>query len=347
MVVTKILVLQTAFIGDVILSIPLVEALHQRWPEGEIHFLTIPNSVNIVENIPFIKRLWIYDKRDRDRGLIGLLRLSKQLRQEKFDLVITPHRSFRSALLLWLARIPVRIGFDKSAGWFLYNRVVHYVPDIHEIDRNLRLLSPLGIHPTGKILPKIFCTDSDKSVVDNWLKQQRKLNDRPLIVFAPGSIWATKRWPATYWGKLANLLFEKGYAILIIGSKQDQFLLSEIERNSEVPLLNAMGVFTLRQSSELIGRSRLLITNDSAPTHMGVAMDVPVLTIFGPTVPRFGFYPYNSSSRVAEVSNLSCRPCSIHGGKKCPLNHFKCMKDLQPEMVFTIALEMLHENTQD
>ncbi|MEJ2635969.1 MAG: glycosyltransferase family 9 protein, partial [Calditrichia bacterium] len=160
---------------------------------------------------------------------------------------------------------------------------------------------------------------------------------------APGSVWPTKRWPAVYWGKLIDKFAEEGYEVILIGSAQDSFLVEEISAHCSSGFLNGMGRFTLRQSAELIRRSQMLVSNDSAPTHMGVAVRSRVLTIFGPTVPAFGFYPYGEKDQVAQIEGLYCRPCSIHGTQKCPEGHFKCMLTLKPDMVFNIARKMLNE----
>lgn len=343
----RILVVQTAFIGDVILTLPLLQVLKRYLPAAELHFLTIPVSRNVVETSPVLTRLWLYDKHGRDRGVRNLFHLAAQLREVRFDAAVVPHRSLRSALLVRLAGISLRIGFDRSAGSLLFNRLVKYRSGIHEIERNLSLLAPLGISPQGKELPEIVADESDERRVNEWLARHNLPAHRELVCLAPGSVWATKRWPAPYWGRLADLIAAAGKMPLFIGSEKDRFLLPQIRKHSKAPWLEAMGEFTLRQSTVLIRRCRLLISNDSAPTHLGVAARTPVLTIFGPTVPAFGFYPYGECDRVAEIKGLECRPCSIHGGRKCPRGHFKCMLELVPEAVYQIAEEMLNGHCAD
>ncbi len=344
---SRILIVQTAFIGDVVLVTPLIKRVAQCFPKAEIHFLTIPTSQSIVETLPYLRRLWIFDKRGRDRGLRGLWRLGRQLRAEQFDVILVPHRSLRSALLVWLARAPIRIGFNRSAGHFLLTHRVPYRPDIHEVERNLALLTPLGIDSPEKILPDVVPTAEDRQVVEAWMERNSLNNRFPRIALAPGSVWPTKRWPARYWGQLAARLLETGHQVVLIGSAQDRFLLPEIQSACQSSIPSALGELTLRQSAELIRRCQLLISNDSAPTHLGVAVRTPVLTIFGPTVPEFGFYPYGEKDRVVQLENLDCRPCAIHGGNRCPREHFHCMLHLKPEIVFQQAREILHEMGKD
>jgi len=344
---SKILILQTAFIGDVILATPLIRVVYERFPAAEIHFLTIPSSRDLVETLPTIRKLWIFDKRGKDNGFIGLIKLARQLRQEKFQLALVPHRSLRSASLVFLAGIPRRIGFDRSSGAFLFTDKVIYQHSLHEVERNLSLLGPLRLKPSEKIFPEVYPDDQDKEFVENWLKGCGINESTPYITLAPGSVWYTKRWPAEYWAALADLLNGEKYKIILIGSAADKYLSSKIISASSTGIIDAFGLFTLRQSAELIRRSRLLISNDSAPTHLGSAVRIPVLTIFGSTISSFGFSPCSAGSRVVENKNLDCRPCTDHGRMKCPLKHFKCMQDLTPAMVFEIVQKMLHENYPD
>lgn len=345
--IRKILILQTAFIGDVILTTPLVKALHLLCPQAEIQFLTIPLSHNILETNPHLKKIWIYDKRGGDKGILGFLRIIKKLRGEAIDLAIVPHRSIRSAALVFGAGIPHRIGFDRSTGRFLYNHIVKYLTNVHEIERNMTLLNYITPIVTEKYMPEIFINQADRRIVSNLFSAMDLGKTQNIISMAPGSIWPTKRWPVKYWVQLIKLLSRDGYKIILIGSKNDKYLAGQINQCIPMNVVDAMGKFTIRQSGEIIRRSRLLVSNDSAPTHLGVAVGTPVLTIFGSTVPSFGFFPFGKKNKVAEIKGLSCRPCTDHGRIGCPKEHFKCMLDLKPELVFQIVMEMLNENSKN
>jgi len=343
----KILIVQTAFIGDVILITPLIRVLAENYPKTEIHFMTIPASRNTVETLPYIDRLWIYDKRGTDAGLANLVKFGRTLKKEQFDLAIVPHRSLRSAFLVYLAGIPRRIGFDRSSGAFLFTDAVPYSAPVHEIERNFRLLNPLNIQISGRQLPDIHPDFSDREIISEWMINQGIDVSGNLVCLAPGSIWPTKRWPPDYWAKLTAKFKSEKWTVIFIGSKTDKTLINDIINMTESRVYDASGLFTIRQSADIIRRCRLLISNDSAPTHMGNAVRTPVLTIFGCTVPAFGFFPFGLNDRVAEVHGLSCRPCTDHGRNKCPLKHFKCMLDLTPDMVFDIAWKMIHERHQN
>lgn len=339
----RILILQTAFVGDVILTLSLLQTAKKLFPNAALDFLAIPAARNLLETHPDIDQLIIYDKRKRDKGIIPFFRLIRRLRENRYDLALVPHRSIRSAALVWAAGIPLRIGFDRSAGRFLFNRIIPYRRSIHEINRNLHLLDPFGVDADEKVRPKLFFSDEDEKAVFDWMKRQQLHRAENLVALAPGSVWATKRWLPEYFARLANMLKKAGFQIVLIGGEADAEVAGEIERSILPPVFNAVGQFTLRQSAFLIRQSRLLVTNDSAPQHLAAAVGTPVATIFGPTVPAFGFYPYGERDRVVEIGELPCRPCSIHGGPKCPIGTFECMKKLTPERVFREVQQTLEE----
>ncbi len=237
--------------------------------------------------------------------------MQKKLRFENFQLAIIPHRSLRSAILTSLAKIPRRIGFNRSTGSFLFTDVVRYPHHLHEVERNLSLLSPLSVSLPVKMVPEIYTDEHDRQVVEEWLVQFGIGSMNSFVAFAPGSIWFTKRWPAEYWSRLAEFLHDENYHCVIIGSNDDKSLAAEIISSSKVKILDASGQFTLRQSAEIIRRSILLISNDSAPTHLGSAVQKPVLTIYGSTIPAFGFSPYSEGSQIAEVENFNVP--ALHG----------------------------------
>jgi heptosyltransferase-2 len=330
----RILILQTAFPGDVILTLPLLQIAKSLFPEAKIDFLAIPAAKNILETHSDIHHLIIYDKHKEDRGMVNFWKLIRELRKNDYDLALAPHRSIRSASLVWGAGIPRRIGFDRSAGHFLFNKIIPYPYGVHEINRNLQLLTPVGVDVTKKVFPKLYFSDEDHNVILSWLVSENLQSSDRIIAMAPGSVWATKRWLPEYFAQTALKLAAEGYKIVLIGGKADQSVAQQVKELAGIGIYNTAGEFTLRQSALLIRHAHLLITNDSAPMHLAVAVKTPVVTIFGPTVPAFGFYPYGEQDRVAEIKDLTCRPCGKHGGERCPIGTFECMKKLTHEQVF-------------
>ena len=320
----KYLIVQTAFIGDVILATPLAEALHRLGP-CEVHFMAIPAARNLLENNPHVQKVLIYDKRGKHRGLRGMAQQVRLLRRDRYHAAFVPHRSLRSALLVALARIPNRIGFNNSAGAFLFTRKVNYLRK-HEVDRNLDLLRPLGNKPRG-LKPKVVWDAGDALHVHQMTKAVPA--DRSWIAFASGSVWATKRWPAERYGELAHrLIRDFGVSVFLIGGEMDRELCNRIQAMAGEGCINTAGMLTLRQSAALLDRCEVLVSNDSAPVHLAVATRCKVIAIFGPTAPDFGFAPFGEGHEIVE-RKLACRPCSIHGSHRCPIGTHACMMEIQ------------------
>lgn len=336
----RILIVQTAFLGDVILTLPLVQVLHRTFPGAEIDFLAIPGVSEVLQNHPAIHRVVAYDKHNVHHGLAGMVSISRVLRSHRYDLAIVPHRSMRSAIVAAMSRIPIRIGFTTSAGRFLFTKLVRYEKNAHEIERNLAFLQPLGVEHLGREFPSLYPSHEDSAAVDKFLAKKALDGGTKLVAIAPGSVWNTKRWLPERFAGVADALISAGMGVVLIGGGDDQALCREIAgmvRAGNVAV--AAGVFSILQSAELIRRCNTLVTNDSAPLHLAVAMRTRVVAVFGATVPAFGFAPYGERDRVVETMGLSCRPCSIHGGDVCPIRTFDCMKKISVEEV----LEAVHQ----
>jgi heptosyltransferase-2 len=338
----RYLVIQTAFIGDAILTLPLVQALKNVEVETSVDVLVIPRTSGLFSNHPAVSEILVFDKNSRDRGLTGLQRVARLIAQHQYEAALVPHRSIRSALLPWLGRIPTRIGFDRSAGWFLLTQTVRYEQSLHEVDRNLSLLKPLGMNVDGKILPDLYPSEEDIQAVDAFLMQSNLKDQSSLIGIAPGSVWNTKRWLKERYSELTRRLVEMGFGVILVGGEQDRQLCQEMRSGAASPRVAiAAGQLSLLQSAELIRRCKAFVSNDSAPLHLATAMRTPVVAIFGSTVPEFGFAPYGDKSFVLETKGLSCRPCSAHGRKRCPIKTFECMENISTELVFNKVQEMV------
>lgn len=339
----KILIVQTAFIGDVVLALPLAQVLREKLPDSKIDFVTIPRAAGLTANHPAINNVIIYDKRGKDKGIIGLLRLAKQLKTQSYDVAIVPHRSIRSALLVYLAGCIKRIGFNRSAGKFLFTDVVRYPASMHEVQRNITLLRPMAILQQSKESPTVYPTDEDRKIVDKLLFDEELLDTKKLIAVAPGAVWNTKRWTEDGYIELIKKLVNGGYLVAMVGGTEDGPLCDKIIKAVGLGrVFNSAGKLSLLQSAELIKRCRVLVSNDSAPVHLAAAVNTPVVAIFGATVPAFGFGPYSEGSAVVQINDLKCRPCAIHGGNKCPIKTFDCMKRITHEMVFDKVMRVFY-----
>lgn len=335
----KILIIQTAFAGDVILTLPLPEAIKEKYPDSEISFMCIPGVKSVLKNNPFISEVIVYDKKDSQRGILQFHKFLKYIKSKNFDLIISPHRSFRSTMLSHLSKVPNTISFDTSSYSSKYKTTVKYKKDVHEIIRNLSLLEPLRIISNEIIPPKLYPAEKDFNAVANLLKRFKIEEGEKFITIAPGSVWFTKTFPDIKFVKLVTVLNDFDVKIVIVGGEEDSGLgamIKILSRNFKI--YNAAGKLDYVQSAELIKRSKVLITNDSAPMHLANAVGTQVLAIFGATIPGFGFYPYGKNDKIFQIEGLKCRPCGIHGGKKCPVKTFDCMNKLDETL---IALEAM------
>ena len=325
-------VVQTAFLGDVVLTTPLLAALAER--HGPVDVVTTPAAAPLLETLPAVRRVRAYDKRGRDRGLSGLLALAGALRAERYETAYLPHRSLRSALLARLARVPRRVGFHD--GWpLLYTDVKRRPTAGHEIDR---LLALADVKPHHQTPPVLVTTLSDRTAAERVLRGGGVAAGGTFVALAPGSIWGSKRWP--YYAELAGRLALRA-AVVAVGGPEDAALgdaIVESARQAGGRAVNACGRLSLRESAALIGKAAALVTNDSAPLHFAAAAGTPTVALFGPTLPAFGFGPRGPRDVALGVDGLSCRPCSRHGPPRCPLGHHHCLRHLLLEQVVA-ALE--------
>jgi heptosyltransferase-2 len=334
----KILVLQTAFLGDVILSTPLIRALRQLYPNSHLDVLTIPETGIIFRANPYINEIIYFHKRSIFKKVISFISLVFKIRQKKYDLAISIQSSMTSSFLLLFGRIPERLGFTRQKFLILS---VHHTKGLHKIQKILRLMEPLTDQKFD-MQTEIFWTEMEEKKSKQILDKFQNKN-KQVIGIAPGSIWSTKRWIKESYLELVKLLEKNNFQIVLIGGKEDFELCNFIKNDSNA--INASGSFSILESAALIEKLDLLITNDSAPLHIANAVKTDVIAIFGPTVKELGFYPFRESDKVIEV-DLDCRPCGSHGGNKCPLGHHNCMKFITAETVFNEVKDHLQHRLE-
>ncbi len=333
------LVIQTSFLGDVILTTPLIAELARR---GPVDVLVTLEGAAVLANNPNIRDVIRYDKRGTYGSALTLWQTILELRARRpYEAAYLAQGSFRSGLLAMMTGAKERIGFASSTGRVLYTTQIPYRPDRHHAERLWSLSMSVCADPPSRdqIRPRLYPSDDERRMVDHVLTRGGS-SEEPFVALAPGSAWGTKRWP--YYVELARKLGDD-FRIAIIGSKADTRIAEEI--TAALPaasVINAVGVLPLLASAELIGRAQAIVTNDSAPQHLASAMGTPTLTIFGPTVPEFGFGPLAERHAVAGLDGLPCRPCHRHGPQRCPLSHWRCMRELGPEYISSLLTEVLN-----
>jgi len=332
------LVIQTSFLGDVILTTPLISELARR---GTVDVLVTPVGATALANNPHIRSIIPYDKRSTYGSALGLWKTIGEIRSRcPYEAAYLAQGSFRSGLLGMMTGAKERIGFASSTGRVLYTKQVPYRPDRHHAERLWSLAMSDCADPPSRdqVRPRLYPSDEERRKIDLLLRQSGS-TDEPFVALAPGSAWGTKRWP--YYPDLAKKLAEDS-RIAVVGSDADAALAAQIiDGLPPGCAINGLGL-PLLASAELIGRARAMVTNDSAPQHLASAMGTPTLTIFGPTVPEFGFGPLAERHVVAGHEGLSCRPCHRHGPQRCPLGHWRCMRELTPEYIASLLTEVLN-----
>jgi heptosyltransferase-2 len=337
----RILVAQTSFLGDVVLSTPVCAAIKRCHPDAHVTVWARSDTGGILAGHPDVDALLVDDKRGRDRGL-GSLRTLRRLRAGQFDVVLALHKSFRTAWLLAAARIPRRIGFRQSAGWFLYHRRVDRDRTRHDVERNLSILAGFDIDPPAVVSrPLVACSAEAVAGLHALLRTRGAAPGAPLIAVAPGSVWATKRWTVEgYAALLRGLRDQLGATVLLLGATADAPYADAIQQAASGLGVNLVGQTDLAMLVAAIDQSLVLVTNDSAPMHIAVARGTPVVAIFGPTTPRQGYGPYTDRAVVVE-RELACRPCSRHGGAQCPIGTHACMREISHQEVQRAVMALL------
>lgn len=311
----KILVIQTAFIGDVILATPVLEALHEQFPEARIDFLLRKGNESLFAGHPFINNLLVWDKRNGKTA--NLIRLIKEVRATRYDKIVNLHRFASSGIITFFSRAKEKIGFDKNPFSFCYTKkITHIIGNgKHEVERNLELISYPG--GAGLLKPRLYPSPTDFEFV-------KKYKTAPYICIAPSSVWFTKQFPAHKWVEFLDEIPE--VIVCLLGATSDVELCDQIINSStNKNIVNLAGKLTFLQSAALMKDARMNYSNDSAPLHIASSVNAPVTAVFCSTIPAFGFGPLSDKSFIVETKvKLDCRPCGLHGYKACPKGHFKC-----------------------
>jgi len=339
--INKLCIYHTAFLGDIALSLFLCQLLKNAKPELEITYVTTPLASGIVKTATAIDEVIVYDKRGNSEFAMSIRKLARILSKKKFDCIIVPHQSFRTSRIINKTRKKYAISYKSSALRNTYSHLVEHQIHKHEIYRLFELLNAIDYFQN---LPKpleiptvVFEFEAfDKEMVEGLMMVN---NVKDCISIFPGSVWETKRWPSDYFIKMINTyktLTDK--TIIINGSMSEAELCSEIAEKCGV--LNFAGKLTIEQTMYLISRSSGVISNDSAPVHFAQVLNIPVLAIFGPTIPEIGFAPIIGDYVVCEDKQMKCRPCNIHGGHECPKKTHQCMLNVTPGIVMENALKL-------
>jgi heptosyltransferase-2 len=333
--VSKVLIIQTAFLGDVVLLTSLLEKIRIESPNTKIHLLIRKGFEDLFKAYTHtnLNQVWTYDKTNKLKSWWDLRR---NLAKEKFDQVFVAQRFFGMGLLSISIGAQKVIGFDKNPLSLFFNeKVTHeFGHGKHEIERNTQLLASW----LGNEVYKPFLDTSNAGNLQIYLSDQK------YICISPGSVWETKRFPVQKWIDFIRLL-PKHLEIVLMGSQAEKYLSDEITRafkGDDRKIMNFCGEFKLIDAISFFQFSQINFVNDSGPLHLCSAFNVPTVAVFCSTIPAFGFGPLSEKHKIIEVKEkLACRPCGDHGKKSCPETHFNCANSIDVKEMFQAYKEFL------
>jgi heptosyltransferase-2 len=324
-----VLLIRLSALGDVTLATAAVEALRHGLPGAEVHVLTKPVFRDVFRGNPGVSRVLAW------HPSAGVAALAAAVRAEGYEWVVDLHGNLRTRLLRLLALGP---------RWSVYKKGVirrrlsvrlgrpELLDARHVVDRFIQALAPLGIGPT-RHYPRVYPDPDAETRAQVLLRGAGWDGKAPLVALAPGAKWQTKAWPKEGWAQLVDAIEQDGLGFpVLLGGEGDRALCREVLVTPGGRGANLAGETTIGEMAAALRRCTALVTNDSAPLHVAAAVGTPVVALFGPTVRGFGFYPLGPRDRVVE-RNLDCRPCSLHGSRRCPEGHHSCLRDLRPATV--------------
>lgn len=318
----SVLIIQTAFIGDVILATALIESIRAQEPEATIDFLVRKGNEALLAGHPYLRQVHVLDKQ---RKYQSLLELAGTFRRNRYDYVINVQRFATTGLLTLLAGAGMTIGFEKNPlSVFFSRRIPHTIGDVHEVTRNLSLLAPLGIQSSAR--PRLYPTTTQMAKVKNY-------QSAPYITISPASVWFTKQFPVAQWKDLIHAV--SGVKVFLLGGPDDKALCDQLMASAGNPnVVNLAGQLSLLESAALMAGAKMNYVNDSAPLHLASAMNAPVTAVFCSTLPDFGFGPLSDDSTIVQTEErLECRPCGLHGHRQCPQGHFRCATTIRTDQL--------------
>jgi len=311
----KILIIRFSSIGDIVLTTPVIRCIKEQKLNIEIHYLTKKGFKGILEHNPYITKIHTIENDVKE--------ISAELKNEKFDFVVDLHNNIRSMQVKKIigkqTSVFKKLNFKK---WILVNFKINKMPAVHIVDRYMKTVEQLGVKNDNKGLD-YFIPEKDNILIASL----PHTHQNGYIGFVIGAKHFTKQLPTE---KIISICKKLNQPIVLLGSKDDAMRASIIENAVGPNIFNACGKYNLNQSASVIEQSKKIISHDTGLMHIAVALKKEIVSVWGNTVPAFGFAPYlpNSKSKIVEVQNLSCRPCSKIGYDKCPRGHFKCMEEI-------------------
>lgn len=333
--IKRILVIKIGALGDVILAVPSLRAIRNNFPKAFITVMTGAGSRHILKKCPYIDDIILYDRKGKDRGINGILKMGSIIRRKAFDMSLDLQNNKASHIVAWLGAVPVRFGYDNKLGFLLNNKLKYLKMGISPVEEQFRVLKKAGINTidASKHL-EIWPAKEDFLYVEAFLRNEWVREGQIFVGINIGGSWKTKRWPLKCYAKLADMLAAKDIRIIITASEEEEDLAREFVGMTRSKIINAAGKTTIGQLAALIKRCRVFITGDSAPMHIASGMGTEFIALFGPTDPRRHFEP--TEKGIVIKKQLSCSPCY-----KSDCRRPKCMEKISVDEVFKATMEKI------
>ena len=334
----KFLIIRFSSIGDVILTTPLIRCLRAEFPTSQIDFLVKNEFAVVLSGNPYLSNIITFDKK-AGKGELG--RIRQVVKQGKYTHILDIQKNIRS-LLVSAGSGAIVSGFSKKL--LARDILIRFGKNLYKEIKPVYLryfesASEFGVEYDGRGT-EVFPAATEKEKVSEILKQNNVISGNPILVIAPGAHWENKRWPVERYATASDTFCIKtGTFPVLIGGNDDVEICKQVQALMKMPSLNLAGKLSLMGSASMLGMAKMVFTNDTGMLHMAQAMKTPVVAIYGPTTRELGFFPLPENSRVAEIE-ISCRPCTQKGLHSCPKKHFRCMKDLKPDVVSSLAIEL-------
>ena len=342
--VNKIVVFRLSSIGDIVLTTGLLRCLRNAFPNAQIDFIVKKQFADILTCVPFVSNVIEFDSK---KGFSELKLLRNKLKHERYDVALDIHKNWRSKFVCYTIGAKQVYKFNKHVfrRWILTTFHKDIYKEVRPVYlRFIDVAKQLGVDPDGKYT-ELVVPGSVQAVVDSQFTQAGISFDKPIVALCPGASFSNKQWQIEKFGELAKQIVDNlSIQVILLGGNKESEICDSIVATSGA--ISFAGKFNLSQSIAALNRVVATVANDTGMLHASEALGVPVVGIYGPTARQFGYFPILPTSRVAQIDNLECRPCTKMGKNCCPKGHFKCMNDITVEMVMESVKKIMISDTK-
>ncbi len=353
----RVLLVPKGYLGDLVLTSPVIEALKSSNPETHVTVLVPPQFLSYVKSDPLVDDVIVFDRKKANKGWKALRVFADEIRSRGFDRAYSFHRSPRTSALLWLAGVPERVGYSEAYGSFLYTRRVGKTARCHEVIRNLELIwDDLSAELQGEIdalkrpgpsaVSERFSLRIPETDSEDISESVRAVVSAPksYVVLAPGSAWETKRWSSQGFREVAQGLVARGNRVVVVGAPDDAEACRAVVAELGDDVIDTCGRTTLLELIHIIRNSQGVVCNDSLALHLASAARRPTVAVYCATSPLFGFGPWKNRAIVVEKGDLFCKPCRRHGSRKCPTGTNACITGVSSDLVLQALSDVRSES---